>query len=410
MKLFSSKIAVDTNLEHIDAFLNRGLENIFPSKDFFRKVLQSGKRITIYLGIDPTGPTLHMGHAIPIMKLAELQKMGHKIILLMGDFTAMIGDPTDKMATRKQLTRKEVLSNLTSYKKQAATFLSFTGNNKAEIKYNSTWLGKMSFADVVELASNTTVQQMIERDMFRKRIEEKKPVYLHEFLYPLMQGYDSVAMDVDAEIGGNDQTFNMLAGRDLMKTLKNKEKFVISTKLLVDPTGKKMGKSEGNMITLSDSAQDMFGKVMSWPDGLIVSGFELCTKLTMADINQEKALLDGGANPRDSKLRLAHAVVDLYYGADAAKKAQDSFIGAFSGGNTIPADAPEVSVGSGSLLVDVLLSAKIVSSKTDFRRLVGDKAIKDITTGKAVESFDFKIEGSLDLKVGKHRFIKIRTT
>lgn len=401
---------MDTTKE-ISSFLTRGVENVYPSKEALALALarasENGKKLTIYLGIDPTGPTLHMGHAIPLMKLGALQKLGHQVILLIGDFTAMIGDPTDKAATRRQLTHKEVLSNAKLYKKQASTFLSFSGRNKAELKYNSKWLGKMSFADVVDLASNMTVQQMLERDMFKARIDAGKPVHLHEFLYPLMQGYDSVAMDVDAEIGGNDQTFNMLAGRDLMRTLKNKEKFVIAVKLLVDPTGKKMGKTEGNMITLIDSPQDMFGKIMSWSDPLIIPGFELCTRVSDEAIAAEKVLLDSGSNPRDSKAKLAHAVVELYHGVKEADKAKGSFFSAFSKG-AMQDDALEAMVSLGASLAETLIDNKIVASKTELRRLIMEKAIKDLKSGKQLELGDQSINSDLDLKVGKHRFIKIR--
>ena len=407
MKFFTGKNKVNTNTKDIEVFLGRGVEKVFPSKESFAKALESGRQLSIYLGIDPTGPTLHMGHAIPLMKLSTLQAMGHKIILLMGDFTAMIGDPTDKASARKQLTRAEVLSNLKLYKKQAATFLKFNGPNPAVIKFNSSWLGKMTFADVVSLASHMTVQQILERDMFDKRIQEKKPIYIHEFLYPLMQGYDSVAMDVDAEIGGNDQTFNMLAGRDLMRTLKNKEKFVLSAKLLADPTGKKMGKSEGNMITLADSAKDMFGKVMSWPDSMIIPGLELCTKVSAEEIEKEKSYLESGANPRDAKIRLALAVSELYHGKSEATLAHESFTSAFSTG-TMPADVAEITVVKGTLLAQVLVDNKIVASKTEFRKLVGEKAVKDIKTGKQIESHDVVVEGDMDIKVGKMRFLKVR--
>ncbi len=407
MKLFRKKETITPNTKDIEVFLSKGVENVFPSKEAFAKALSSGKRLTVYLGVDPTGPTLHMGHAIPLMKLSVLQKMGHKVILLMGDFTAMIGDPTDKSATRKKLTRTEVLNNLKAYKKQAATFLSFSGANAAEIKYNSTWLSKMSFADVVELASNMTVQQMIERDMFSNRMKEGKPIHLHEFLYPLMQGYDSVAMNVDAEIGGNDQTFNMLAGRTLLRTLKNKEKFVLTTKLLVDSTGKKMGKSEGNMITLADSPKDMFGKVMSNADSLIIPSYELCTRVSEEDIEKERAFLANGGNPRDAKMRLAVAITEVYHGKEAAEKAKESFVSAFSAG-VMQADAPEVKVAKGTMLMDVLVSEKIVASKTEFKRLVSEKAIKDLKNGAVIENFDARVEADIDLKVGKHRFLKVR--
>ncbi|MEK7607700.1 MAG: tyrosine--tRNA ligase [Patescibacteria group bacterium] len=394
-------------MKEIKQFLSRGIENIFPSKESFAQMLESDKKLLIYLGLDPTGPTLHMGHAIPLMKLAELQKMGHRVILLMGDFTAMIGDPSDKLAVRKQLSHKEVLSNLKLYKKQASIFLSFSGRNKAEIKYNSKWLSKMNFADVLNLASKMTVDQMLKRDMFRKRAEEGKPTFIHEFLYPLMQGYDSVAMDVDAEIGGNDQTFNMLTGRDLMKTMKNKDKFVIATKLLTDSSGVKMGKTESNMITFTDSAQDMFGKVMSWPDDIIIRGFELCTDVADEIIAKEKEFLAGSGNPRDAKLRLAEAIVSIYHGLQVAKSSHDSFLSAYSLG-AMPADVPEIKVSLGMFLADVLLEQKIVSSKTDFKRLISEGAIRNLKNGETLKISAQKADVDMDLKIGKHRFIKIR--
>ncbi len=261
----------------VKAFLERSVESVYPDLGTVERALSSGKRFRIYSGIDPTGPTLHLGHLIWLRKLAELQKMGHEVIMLIGDFTAMIGDPTDKGAARVRLTRAQVLANCKQYKKQASKFISFTGKNPAKLVFNSKWLAKMSFSDVVDLASHFTVQQMSERDMFEKRLKEGKPVYLHEFLYPLMQGYDSVAMDVDMEIGGNDQTFNMLAGRTLLREMKGKEKFVITMQLLTDTSGKKMGKSEGNMLTFDDAPEEMYGKVMSWTDGMILPGFRLCT-------------------------------------------------------------------------------------------------------------------------------------
>ncbi len=407
MNFFKVKSRVSTNEADIDLFLSRGLENVFPGKDMLKKALMSGKRLSFYLGIDPTGPTLHMGHAIPMAKLAELQMLGHDIILLMGDFTAMIGDPTDKSATRKRLTRAEVLKNLASYKKQAQTFLSFSGKNPARIEFNSKWLGKMSFSDVVDLASHTTVQQMLERDMFEKRIEEKKPIYLHEFLYPLMQGYDSVALDVDGEIGGNDQTFNMLSGRDLLKVFKNKEKFVIATRLLVDPTGKKMGKSEGNMITMADSARDMFGKVMSWPDSMIISGFELCTRVPLDQIEKEKEYIASGANPRDAKIRLASSVVEIYHGIKEADKAREDFFTTFSK-KSIPEDAKTVIVEKNTSLCEILKEQGLVASNTEYRRLLTGGSIKNIKTGDAIEHIETVVSEDIDIRVGKTRFLRIK--
>ncbi|MFA6095718.1 MAG: tyrosine--tRNA ligase [Candidatus Paceibacterota bacterium] len=405
MKFMSKDVSTDSGA--IKEFLERGIEAVFPNKADLERRLMSGKKLRIYLGIDPTGPTVHLGHVIPLLRLARLQEMGHEVILLIGDFTAMIGDPTDKSAARKKLSRKEVLSNLKLYKKQAGNILSFSGPNAAKLKFNSKWLSKLSFAEILDIASHMTADQMRKRDMFRKREEEGKPTYLHEFLYPLMQGYDSVAMDVDAEVGGNDQTFNMLAGRDLMKSLKNKDKFVIATKLLVDPSGKKMGKTEGNMIALSDSARDMFGKVMSWPDPLIVTAFETATRVSMSDINEIRKSIGSGANPRDAKLRLAETVVSMYYGEKAAKAERDNFFKAFSN-KEMPDDTSEIAISRDSMLSDALVANKIVSSKSDFKRLVQEKAIRDMKTDKVVEKFDEKVTADLDLRVGKHRFVKIR--
>lgn len=389
----------------VKQLLSKGIKNIYPSIEFLENKIKKREKLTIYLGIDPTGPTLHLGHAIPIMKLAEFQKMGHKIILLMGDFTAMIGDPTDKNATRRQLTHKEVISNLKNYKKQASKLISFTGKNPAEFKFNSKWLGKMNFEKVLSLSSNMTVQQMLERDMFDKRLKEGKPIYIHEFLYPLMQGYDSVAMDVDGEIGGNDQTFNMLCGRDLMKTLKNKDKFVITMKLLEDNTGKKMGKTENNMVALSDSPEEMYGKIMSWTDGLILPGFELCTTISSSDIDNFKKDLENKINPKELKMKLAKEILSIYYGEKKAKEASSNWENIFSKKEK-PEDVLEIKIHKNELLVDVLLNNKIISSKSDFRRLVDEKAISNIETNQKISSYK-EIADNGVYRIGKKRFCKI---
>ena len=389
-----------------DELLTRGISSIYPSKEFLESKIKKGEKLTIYLGIDPTGPTLHLGHAIPIKKLSEFQKAGHKIILLMGDFTAMIGDPTDKGAARKQLTHKEVMSNLKNYKKQASSLLSFTGKNPAKIMFNSKWLGKMNFADVIDLASKMTVQQMLERDMFKKRIDEGKPIFIHEFMYPLMQAYDSVAMNVDGEIGGNDQIFNMLCGRDMMKTIKNKEKFVLAVKLLEDNDGIKMGKSDGNMAALSDTASQMFGSVMSWKDSLLLSSFELCTDVSSLEIEQiKKDLTNSNINPKDLKMKLSYEIVKIYHGDKKAKEAQDNWEKTFSK-KEIPTDIESISVKEGALLVDVFISQKIISSKNEFRRLIGEGAVTNMDKNEKISSFE-ELAKSGVYKIGKKRFCKI---
>lgn len=389
-----------------EELLKRGILAIYPSIEFLESKLKSGKKLTLYLGIDPTGPTLHLGHFIPIKKMAEFQKAGHQIIILIGDFTAMIGDPTDKKSTRQPLSRKQILNNLKDYKKQISTTLSFKGKNKAKIKFNSKWLGKMKFEDILSLASKMTVQQMLERDMFKKRMEEGKPVSIHEFLYPLMQAYDSVVMDVDGEMGGNDQTFNMLCGRDLMKTLKNKEKFVITTKLLEDNQGQKMGKTEGNMVALSDSPDDMFGKIMSWSDSLIISSFELCTNVPMSEIDQFAKLLEQGEiNPRDLKMRLAKEIISIVHNKNKATIAEQNFIKTFQK-KEVPDQIKKVKAGVNDLLIDVLLSNKVVQSKTEFRRLINEGAISTIDKEEKITQID-ELARPAVYRVGKKRFIQI---
>jgi len=396
---------INTDSRKIEEFLTRGVENIYPNKEFVKKQLLSGKRLKMYLGIDPTGPTLHMGHAVPLKKLRDFQGLGHEVILLIGDFTAMIGDPTDKSAARKKLSRSEVLANSKLYKKQAKTFLKF-GFGGAKLKYNSKWLSKLSFSELLELASNLTYAQTIKRSMFQERIANEKDIYLNEFMYPMMQGYDSVVMDVDGEIGGNDQTFNMLVGRDLMKKLKNKEKFVISTKLLADNSGIKMGKTEGNMVALNDSPEEMYGKVMSWTDGMILPALELCTDVSTEDIAKLKKDLDSGANPRDIKAGLAKEIVKVYYGKEKAERADKNFIETFKKGG-LPESLEEIKSEKGGFLSETLVGGKIVDSKSEFRRLATEGAVSDAVSGEKITDPNYKIERNITLKVGKKRFVKI---
>lgn len=383
----------------IKEFLERGVENAYPSRAELEKVLRSGKKLAIYNGIDPTGPTLHIGHGVVLLKMRELQDLGHKIILLIGDFTGMIGDPTDKAAVRKKLTREEVLENCKNYAKQAGKILDM---KKVEIKYNSQWLGKLKAGDFLELGAEITVQRLLERDMFEKRMKEGKPIYLHEFIYPLLQGYDSVAMDVDMEIGGNDQTFNMLVGRDMLKN-RGKEKFVLTTKLLVDPTGKKMGKTEGNMVTLGDTPEDMYGKVMSWPDTLMSVAFEICTRAPMDEV---KKVLAG--DPRDAKMRLAREIVSLYQSPQKAKAAEENFIKIFQKKET-PEEVAEIKLKDTKInILDLLVATKLAASKGEARRLVeqggvkvGDKIIGDIKDILEIPA------GGVLVQKGKRHFVKV---
>lgn len=392
--------------EDLLELVTRGIESVYPSKEALLEKLATGESTSWYLGIDPTGPSIHVGHSIVLKKLRDFQKLGHKIILLIGDFTAMIGDPTDKTATRKRLTREEVLENAKSYKEQASFFLKFDGDNPAEIRYNSEWLAAMSFADVVELSSHFTVQRLLERDMFDKRVKEGKPVYLHEFLYPLMQAYDSVMLDVDGEMGGNDQTYNMLAGRTLMKEIKHKNKFVITMKLLADQTGKKMGKSEGNMITLQDSAADMYGKIMSWTDGMILSGFELLTDVSTEEIQNIQKELENGLNPRDAKDRLAQEVVAFYHGQEVATEAAEGFASLFKS-KEVPEEMEEIKLGQVSV-IDALVLSDLAPSKGEARRLIEGGGVRIdgevIKDGQVI--VEHKKEGVV-LQKGKRHFVRL---
>lgn len=390
----------------IDELVSRGVERVYPSPEFLREKLVRGERLTVYLGIDPTGPTLHVGHMIPLLKLRAFQRLGHRIILLIGDFTATIGDPSDKATARVPLTTEQVLANATLYKEQAGHFIDFDGENPAELRYNSEWLAKLSFSEILTLASKMTFAQMVKRDMFQKRIAEEKDLYLHEFLYPLMQGYDSVAMDVDGEVGGNDQTFNMLAGRDLMKKITGKEKFVITTKLLTDSEGAKMGKTSGNMLAFTDTPEEMFGKVMSWSDGMIIPGFELCTEASAEEIESIARALAEGENPIEKKMALAGKITAMYYGEEGAMRGRDHFHSVVQN-KELPDDIQEVSVFRGEKMMDVVVSAGVVDSKTDYRRLIDEGAVKNAETGESMKNPHETVEIPVTLKIGKRRFLKI---
>ncbi len=391
---------ISNNPEKIAELLTRGVANVYPTPEFLEKELKSGRQLTLYTGYDPTGPSLHIGHGITMLKLRQFQNLGHKIIMLIGDFTAMIGDPTDKGATRTRLTREEVLENCKKYQEQASTILNFSDENPVEVKYNSDWLGKMNFADVLELASHFTVQQILERDMFEKRVKEEKPMFLHEFLYPLMQGYDSVAMKVDGEVGGNDQTFNMLTGRTLMKEMLSKEKFVLTVKLLADENGKKMGKSEGNMIALSDSPEDMFGKVMTWSDGVIRNSFELCTRLPMIEIEEIMKV----ANPRDAKLKLAFIITETFLGTEAAEQGRDYFAKTIQNKER-PAEIPEL-VPSAYDIVTVLVETGFVKSKSEAQREIEGGGVK-INDVKVVD-YKSSVQSNDVVQKGKRFFVTVK--
>ncbi len=396
---------VDKN-QKIDEALGRGVENIYPSKQSLEKILKSGRKIRLYHGIDPTGPNLHLGHLVQLLKLKQFQDLGHEVIVLIGDFTATIGDPTDKLATRQPLTPVQVKKNAAGYKKIIGKILD-TKKSNVRFLYNEEWTNKLKPYDMLALASHFTVSRLLERDMFQKRIKAGKDIHVHEFLYPIFQAYDSVTMDVDMEVGGNDQTFNMLAGRMLMKKMKNKEKFVLATKLLEDPTGKKMGKTQGNLVALDAAPKEIYGKIMSWPDGLIEVGFELLTTVPMAKVLQIKKGLQGGKNPKVLKMLLAYKVVEQLYDTQSAITAEENFKQVFEE-KLNPDEIPIFKTGKRNI-VDVLIETKLATSKSEARRLIKQGGVKVDT--KVVKDENFKI-GSIDkdgvvIQKGKRHFAKI---
>lgn len=394
----------------IEDILERSVSSVLPSKEDLKKLLLSGKRLRVYIGADATGPDLHLGHSTNYILLEKFRKLGHEAIVLFGDFTAMIGDPTDKNATRVALSKKQVSQNIKSWKKQIAPIVSFGGRNKARVVKNSKWLSRLSFEDVVNLSSNFTVQQMLERDMFEKRLGENKPIHLHEFLYPLMQGFDSVALDVDIEIGGNDQTFNMLAGRTLQKKLKNREKFVVATTLLENKkTGKKlMSKSEGGYVGLMDKPQDMFGKIMALPDESIKQLFLDCTFVDLERIEGFIKDLENGINPRDIKIILAEEIVTIYHSKKQALIAKDNFIKTFSQKDVSEESFIVLKANTGDLLGDILCENGIIKSKSDFTRLIKEGGVSDITNdSKKIDDHRHEVFVGEKYKIGKHRFVKI---
>lgn len=398
---------VITDESRIQALFERGIiVDILPSKDQFIERLKSGKRLRIYHGVDPVASTLHLSHAKNFMVLEQLRQLGHEVIVLFGDFTARIGDP-DKKSVRKQLSAEEVNEHVKLWRKQIDPLIDFNAkDNPARIAFNSDWLSKLSLADVIKLSANFTVQQMLERDMFQKRMGQGDPVWLHEFMYPLLQGFDSVELDVDAELCGTDQTFNALAGRTLMKRLKDKEKFVIINNLMENPkTGEVMSKSKGIGVFLNTTAFEMFGAIMAEADEMIEVLFRNCTRLPMSEM---KTILDQG--PKEAKLVVAFDIVKTFFGEDAATNAKNEWEDTFSKGE-LPDEMVEINTAENEILVDVLLQEKIISSKTEWSRLINEKAVKildqDGNEIERVEEKDFRVTQPLILKIGKKRFIKI---
>lgn len=400
----TDRMKISTDEKIINRILNKGVENILPSKEDFKNLLLSGKRLNIYQGFDPTAPTLHIGHTVGMRKLEDFRRLGHQVYFVIGDFTARIGDPSDKMSARKKLTKQQVEENMRLYIEQASHYIDISNKeNPVKVVYNSKWLEPLNFGEIIELASVFTVQQMLKRSMFQERLKSDKPIYLHEFLYPLMQGYDSVALNIDVEVGGNDQLFNMLAGRDLVMNRLNKEKFVVAMKLLEANDGTKMGKTSGNMIELSDSANNIFGKVMAFDDKLIPIGFEILTKYELKQVEEIKERLKKGENPMILKKLLAFEITKDIKGEQEAENAQKYFENVFQKKN-LNTDIPIRTVRQSNInILDLIVQCKITNSKSQAKRLVEQNAVT--INGEKITDWNKNIQvgsGSTILKCGKH--------
>ena len=394
------------NLNEQMDLIKVGTEEIIPENELVKKIeksLKNNKPLNIKLGCDPSRPDLHLGHSVVLRKLKDFQDLGHTAILLIGNFTAMIGDPTGQNKTRPQLTKEEVSKNSKSYMDQAGMILD---SKLLKIVHNGDWLSKMNFSDVIKLASNYTVARMLERDDFTKRYNGGQPISLHEFLYPLAQGYDSVHINSDVELGGTDQKFNLLVGRALQKESNLEPQVIITTPLIEGTDGvEKMSKSYDNYIGFSDSPSDMYGKTLSIPDDLIIKYFEYCTRV----LDFETIKLDfekGNANPRDLKRRLAREIVEIYHTKQKAFKAEEDFDNLFIK-KDIPDNIPEITLEEDSKLLDIMLNHAMVTSKGEGKRMIkqggvklNDVKISDLNTNvsKGSESI---------LKVGKRKFLKI---
>ncbi len=390
--------------------IKKGTVEIIPEDEFINKLRQSklsNNPLKIKLGCDPSAPDLHLGHSVVLRKLRDFQDLGHSVILVIGDFTAMIGDPSERKKTRPTLTFKETRSNAETYVHQAEKVLD---TSKLEIRYNSEWLGKMNFSDVIKLAGKYTIARMLERDDFENRYKAQQPIYIHEFLYPLAQAFDSVALDADVELGGTDQKFNLLVGREIQLAYGQTPQVIATMPLLEGLDGvMKMSKSLGNYVAFEDTPEDMFGKLMSIPDSLLSKYFRLVIELPVAEIKEiERVLADSSVNPMEIKKRLGWEIVNSYYDSARADEAKEHFEKIFSR-KELPEKIPVIKLQKGKsiLLVDVMHKGGLVNSKSEARRLISQNAVK--IDNKVITNINHEItpESEVVMKVGKRRFLKI---
>ena len=388
------------------AEIKRGVDEILPEEDLIEK-LKSGKTLTIKAGFDPTAPDLHLGHTVLINKLRTFQQLGHKVVFLIGDFTGLIGDPTGKNVTRKPLSKEQVLENAKTYQEQVFKILD---EDKTEIRFNSEWMDGLGAAGMIKLAASQTVARMLERDDFKKRYNNGQPIAIHEFLYPLVQGWDSVALESDVELGGTDQRFNLLMGRELQKEQGQKQQSIVMVPLLEGLDGvQKMSKSLNNYIGITDTPNEMFGKVMSISDDLMWRYYDLVSFRPLEEIAELKARVEGGENPRDIKIMLAKEIIARFHDDAAAEGAHQDFIQRFQK-NAIPDDMPELEIAlsdEGIAIGNLLKEAKLVGSTSDAMRMIKQGAVK--INGDKVEDTRLVIteKGENVYQVGKRKFARI---
>ncbi len=391
-------MAINTDEKKIDELLSRGVDEVI-HKEVLKKKLLSGKRLRIKLGIDPTSANIHLGRSIPLLKLRDFQELGHQIVLIVGDFTSVIGDTSDKDSERPMLSRETVEENKKTYYEQAGKILDM---NTVEFRYNSEWLENLTYREIGEHADLFSVSDFIGRDNIKRRLDAGKRVSLREMLYPLMQGYDSVAVRADVELGGTDQRFNLLAGRTLQPHFKQEAQDILMTPLINGTDGRKMSSSWGNTVNLLASSIDMYGKVMSMQDAEILNYFTMCTRVSLQEIESIQNELNAGANPKDAKMKLAYEITRMYHGDSGAQEGEAYFIETFQN-KQVPEDVLEVNAD----YIEGIITEGVVASKTELRRLLEAGGVRDAVSGEKLTEIPAHVDAPLTLKIGKRRFVKL---
>ncbi|HEX6291469.1 MAG TPA: tyrosine--tRNA ligase [Herpetosiphonaceae bacterium] len=386
----------------IDQLLTRGVAEVIVESEL-REKLKSGKQLRLKMGFDPSKPDLHVGHAVGLRKLRQFQELGHTVVLIVGDWTAQVGDPSGRDQSRQMLTADQVRSNAETYVQQ---FFHIVDRDRSEVRWQSEWYNTFTLADVFNLTSRFTMQQMMAHETFRKRFDSESPLSMMELMYPLLQAYDSVAINADVEFGGTDQKFNILAGRELMKSLGLEPQQVFLTPLLVGTDGRKMSKSFNNTVDLTMLPHEMYGRVMAMSDDVLLPYFVNVTDVPLSEIEQLQEALRGGANPRDLKMRLAREIVTQFHSAEAARAGEEYFVRTIQK-REIPEDMPEYRIGAPTSIVDLLAGAQIAASKSEARRLIAGGGVR--INGTRVESQETMVEpgGECVVQVGKRKFVRV---